>query len=460
MAETLGPTHTAAPAQPGPDPGLSHLLTAIFRGWKSQGIQFLILRNYEGLPAVTTNDVDVLVLPSQRAEAERVMIRLAGEAGYRLHNRVEFATISSFFHHPESLRQIQIDLFSSLRWHAFEVVSTEAVLARRLDRGLFDIPHPGDEAVLDLVTRLLYQGEVREKYRPIILAGFKAHPEVARPLLEAAFGSSWAEALVKQSLREDWVALERAWKPLRRTLVWRRCSRHPWGTLTALCGDVARGLRRVVQPGGMTVVILGADGSGKSTVGDRIIENLKNTFNPGKGLRVHWKPVVFFKSRRRSNTGPNVNPHGQKPRSRFASMLYLGGHWLEFVAGSLLVFFPALFKNGLVLVDRYHYDFEVDPRRFRLQVPLWLVRGLFRFLKAPDLVFLCDAPPEVLQSRKQEVPLAETRRQVEAYRNLVRRLPQGRVLDATQPPDAVATELTRQALDAMRQRSARRMGVW
>ena len=459
MAETLGPTHTTPPARPGPDLGLSHLLTAIFSGWKSQGIQFLILRNYEGLPAITTNDVDVLVLPSQRAEAERVMIHLAGDAGYFLHNRVEFATISYFFHHPESLRQIQIDLFSSLRWHAFEVVSTETVLARRLDRGLFDIPHPAHEAVLDLITRLLYQGEVREKYRPIILAGFKAHSEVARPLMEAAFGSGWAEVLVTQSLREDWAALERAWKPLRRTLVWRRCSRHPWATLKALCGDVARGLRRVLQPGGMTVVILGADGSGKSTVGDRIIENLKNTFNPGKGLRVHWKPVVFFKSRRRSNTGPNVNPHGQKRRSRFASMLYLGGHWLEFVAGSFLVFFPALFKNGLVLVDRYHYDFEVDPRRFRLQVPLWLVRGLFRFLKAPDLVFLCDAPPEVLQSRKQEVPLAETRRQVEAYRCLVRRLPQGRVLDATQPPDAVATELTRQTLDAMRQRVARRMGV-
>ena len=34
----------------------------------------------------------------------------------------------------------------------------------------------------------------------------------------------------------------------------------------------------------MTLVILGADGSGKSTVAERVIENLRITFPPGKSL--------------------------------------------------------------------------------------------------------------------------------------------------------------------------------
>ena len=69
------------------------------------------------------------------------------------------------------------------------------------------------------------------------------------------------------------------------------------------------------------------------------------------------------------------------------------------------------FRGGLVLIDRYYYDFLIDQRRYRLQVPQWLVRLGLAFLKKPDLVLLLDAPADVLQSRKQEVALTETRRQ-------------------------------------------------
>ena len=39
----------------------------------------------------------------------------------------------------------------------------------------------------------------------------------------------------------------------------------------------------------------------------------------------------------------------------------------------------------MVLVERYHYDFVVDPRRYRLRGVSGLARLLFRLLPAPDL---------------------------------------------------------------------------
>lgn len=106
-----------------------------------------------------------------------------------------------------------------------------------------------------------------------------------------------------------------------------------------------------------------------------------------------------------------------------------------------------MFRGGLVLIDRYYYDFLIDQRRYRLSVPNGIIRLLFRTLRQPDLVFLLDAPAEVLQARKREVSPAETERQVQAYRQLVATLPQGRTLDATAPPYRVTAELTRQLLD-------------
>ena len=111
-----------------------------------------------------------------------------------------------------------------------------------------------------------------------------------------------------------------------------------------------------------------------------------------------------------------------------------------------------------MLIDRYYYDFFVDQRRYRLSVPLFLVRLGLCFLKKPDLVLLLDAPAEVLQRRKQEVAPAETERQRAAYRELVGGLPNGRVLDATQAPEKVGADINRAILDFMAQTDPQALG--
>ena len=75
-------------------------------------------------------------------------------------------------------------------------------------------------------------------------------------------------------------------------------------------------------------------------------------------------------------------------------------------------------------------------------------------------MLLLDAPSEVLQSRKQEVAPAETERQRRAYRELVQGLSNGLVLDATQPPEKVGTDINRAILDFMAQRTIKRWGTW
>jgi thymidylate kinase len=141
------------------------------------------------------------------------------------------------------------------------------------------------------------------------------------------------------------------------------------------------------------------------------------------------------------------------------SLAYFGFHWLEFFLGSHLRLRPFTFGGGLVLIDRSYYDFFVDQRRYRLRVPRAIVSLGHRLLKKPDVVALLDAPAEVLQQRKQEVPLAETARQRAAYLEVVRSLRNGRVVDATQPPEKVGADLCRAILDFMAERTRQRWGI-
>ena len=217
----------------------------------------------------------------------------------------------------------------------------------------------------------------------------------------------------------------------------------------------SRIVRRYFNPPGLCIVLCGADGSGKSTIGNALVSELSGTFNPVKGRQFHWKPPVFSGSRQAARA-PVTDPHRTPPRNAFLSLIYFIVHWLEFFLGSYLRIRPVTSRGGLVLIDRYYYDFLVDQQRYRLRVPQWLVRLGLLFLKKPDLVLLLDAPAEVLHSRKQEVDLAEIRRQREAYLNMVKSLPNGHVVKAAQSVEDVVKDIKKLILQFMAERAGER----
>lgn len=444
-------TAAALPDSEGRD--LGRFVEAVFTAWNRAGIDFLVLRNYEDLPATfSSKDIDILVAPEQLAAAERELRTGARAAGFVPHNRAEFSPVSLFFFHPPTARQVQVDLFTSLHWRGLTLIPTERVLRKKIQRATFLIPHPAHEAVLNLLIRLLYQGYVKEEYKSGIVAGFRADPQEAEALLAEDFGSRYAQRLLEDALRERWQRIEQAAPRLRRALACRELIRHPVRTARALLSDALRLSRRFVRPPGLTVVLLGPDGCGKSTVASKVFHALRYSFSPGKGLKVHWKPIVFFRRRRR----PTNDLHGRPPRGAVLSLGFLLCHWLEFLLGEWLQLRGVRFKNGLVMIDRYFYDLLIDPRRYRLKVPAWAVRLGCALLPKPDLVFLLDAPAEVLQARKREVPLEETAHQRRAFLALVQPMPQGRVIDASQTADEVVAGVVRAILEFAADRARRR----
>ncbi|HOC56602.1 MAG TPA: hypothetical protein PKI20_13350 [Verrucomicrobiota bacterium] len=434
---------------------ISRLITSVFRAWDRAGIDFLILRNYEGLPNYSTSDIDVLVAPDQRRRAEQTLVAAAEAAGFCLHNRAEFMPVALYLSSRQSNAQAHFDLFVASKWRGFDFLSCEGFLQRRVRRELFAVPHPADEAATSLLSFLIYTGKVKPNYMARVLDGFRAEPALVTDLLAQTYGSARANFLVAAAAAERWPEIEAATGALRRALVFRQLTRHPWRTLRSWLTDARRLVRRFLRPPGLTVVLCGADGCGKSTAARALVDGLSCTFSPLKGRLFHWKPPVFS-ARRRAARGPATDPHGQPVRNRLASFCYFLFHWLEFFLGSHLCFRPVTFRGGLVLVDRFYFDFFVDQRRYRLQVPQGIVRLGYAFLKKPDLVVLLDAPAEVLQTRKQEVPLAETERQCHAYRTLVKSLGNGRIIRAAQPAEKVAEDLCRMILDYMAKRTESR----
>jgi hypothetical protein len=162
------------------------------------------------------------------------------------------------------------------------------------------------------------------------------------------------------------------------------------------------------------VVIVGPDGSGKSTVVEAIVARAAE-FGIAVA-RAHHRPGLIAGPP--AGVGPVTDPHSEPPRSAVASLAKLALVFADYVFGDHLRW-RAQRRTGLLLLERGWFDMAVDPRRYRLAGSLThLVRLLGWLLPRPDVLLLLTGDPGKLHARKPEIGVPEVDRQIRRWREI------------------------------------------
>ena len=169
----------------------------------------------------------------------------------------------------------------------------------------------------------------------------------------------------------------------------------------------------------------------------------------------HLRPGCF--STIENSEMPVTDPHRDPPRSWPLSTVKIIYWLIDYIVGYWWKVWPARFRTSLITFDRYYHDLLIDPLRYRYGGSMWLAAWIGNLVPKPDLWLLLDAPADVLQARKQEVPLEESARQRIKYRNFVNEFENSVVINANQPLDQVIVDVNAAILNFMARRTRQRL---
>lgn len=204
-----------------------------------------------------------------------------------------------------------------------------------------------------------------------------------------------------------------------------------------------RRLRRREKPPtrGAFVVLVGLDGSGKTTVARKICCRVagRNSFQQVRYF--HWQ-LKLTKETRFPLPDLIEVPRKARQKKNIANSLWSALRLFKNVALANLAYWirtrRLLRRGALILVDRYYYNYFLDPISVKYYGPDWLLERARRLFPKPDLVVVLKAPANILLARKQELSVEEVQRQNEILEGLRFDSREVLALDAGRPPDELA----------------------
>jgi hypothetical protein len=441
------------PALRARQPGVvrGNMLAAIIDAFERANLKYAILHGYEHYPDIVGSDVDC-VIDAKAPQLHRLLHEAARNGGARLVQARGLKALLAGSDGSGAPIYLSLDGSRDSELGALTFYSGAEILStRRRFRG-FWVPAP-HLAFGGYLARCIARGVLDERRMEALRKLYLEDAAGCQDQLRR-FWSSEDQLLLQAALAGSSPRiLGAAHERLRAELVRACARRYPVRSFVHPVERLAGKLGRVLRPDGLSVVLLGPDGAGKSSTSDAIGGSaLPEPFERS----VCWGFVPPLHRLIGRNSGPSSEPHALPPRSPLNSVAK-AFYWLSYAMLNELRVRFAKARGTLVLYDRHFIDVLVDPVRYRYSGPRWLAKLIWGLVPKPDVVILLNAPAEIIQARKQEVPLSVTRQQATAYLKLVQGLDYGRVVDAAQPFPRVVHQATDVILEALNARTVSRL---
>jgi thymidylate kinase len=391
-------------------------LTDFFLLLNQNNIKYFVRGEYDFLPQNTgDSDLDMLITEPDKKKFQLLLANLISSMGI---------TIATYYYNYYTLFYrllytdneiywgLQIDiLFKGFYYHNVPYYPIEKVMSNIIIHNGIKVLNIKKEYYIGFLKEISHVGKVKEKFVIGFLKELDTNEYYYQQELTQLYGQTFCN-LVFQNRKSE--KLQKIFPQLHKEIISSIYKRDKikWiqDRLSMIC-------RFFGKKPGYVIAILGTDGSGKSTIINTITPILNETFHHGiiyEHLRPNVLPDIGILLRKKEKcNGAVTNPHAQKQSKPFVSILRWSYYMIDYTFGYLKKIFPVIhLKSKVFLFDRYYYDYYIDQKRLRTNIPQCIIRIGDFFVPEPDLILCLGGDPDVIYNRKPETSIAEVNRQI------------------------------------------------
>lgn len=427
-------------------------------GFKENKIKYFVLRNYKGLPENNpAKDIDIIIEPGKLKECRKILLDAYKRHGIDRVYEVHFGKLYCL--HGMSVKNkigIHFDLIDGYDVKGYQVYGFNELYAHTEWYNDFCVLNDFMNAIMLLIYKQFgyKKPAFKDEYKDEIVNTYNKYPDEFKREVSKITSEELADEICECIEKKDFdkiIAKTKTFdKQVKRYVNRKRFFKTRLSSLKFILqniGKIVFAYRKYAR----TTAVIAPDGAGKTTFIDNLEKQLNFYYvNSPEHSRMHvyhFRPTVLpnlgelgEKAGVMEQDKNFTDPHRGKPANPISSFFRMGYYTLDYIFGFMKCVRQDVHYDRHVLFDRYSYDFIVDPRRSKINLPMCLRRFFVWLTPQPKIVFVLDAPEDVIYARKQELDRETIKELLAVYRDLAKRKKRFTIINAEKSPDEMAEE--------------------
>lgn len=417
-------------------------------------VRYFILRNFEGLPEINTSkDIDIIIEPNNYHKASKLLVTVLKEHKISNYRVVKYERVHCCFAiDVEKNFSIHIDLIESYLSKGFEVFTFNGLYKETVDYKNFKVLNETYNAIMLLYYKVISAKQLKTQYQDEINVTYKKDSNKINSVLNKTLSSNHSKLIIAALLNQDFKAIIDNANELSKVTKRKAFLKKPIKTTYNITKFLCEKFYRIVycpRRYQNFISVQGADGTGKSTFIEGLVKAIAYYYvsEDSKSHVYHHRPAILPNlGAIGEKTGVMVedkdftNPHRAKPAGFFSSFIRMTYYWLDYFIGVPVKLRKDVQFDKFTIYDRYIYDFLIDPRRARINLPYWLRKIFTQLVLQPRIVFILLTDAEIIYARKQELTIVEIKRQIAEFTKLSKSHKRFMILDASKTPEELVDE--------------------
>jgi energy-coupling factor transporter ATP-binding protein EcfA2 len=403
----------------------TNFLVDFFSLLNQNNITYCILRNYESLPYdLKGSDIDLFV---QKCDFELLHIILencAKKFGGNVISKLTAPSVKDVAitgYHNGEWWGVRFDTFTYIGTNDYSIFSNEYIINRIEFYNDIKVVKKNDALVIGFIKEIIGAKKYSKKYAKGALKAYREEQEIYDNAFCDTLSADIVEGFLIPLLKNKMFFSHKTCGILFRGYKKRAFKNDPINFLTNIFFNLKYKFVRLLKTPGFSIAVLGTDGAGKSTIINMLTPLLQKSLHNEisySHMRPNMFPNIAQLFGKPYDSTPNTNPHGGGQSNFGISLIRLTYYWIDYVIGYWVVVNITLAKKTTIwFFDRYYYDYIIDQKRGGIKLPIGIIKLFGIFVPTPDLILCLGTTPELINSRKPELPIEDVRIQVQKLKS-------------------------------------------